>query len=162
RRGRGARRAGRPARRSARSGSGGSGGMGPPASRRAGAPRRRLDGDGLPGRPGEELAGVREGGRGDLAAGQHAGDLLDPRGVRPVTGPAAGPPATSLLTRKWWSAWLATCGRWVTARIWPPWARRWSFLPRAAAWAPPTPESTSSKTRVGRPVSPSPRAASWR
>ena len=85
-------------------------------------------------------------------------------GVSSSTRTRVRPLSTFLLTLKWTSAKQATCGRWVTARICPPSASRWSLRPSAAASAPPMPVSTSSNTRLGRAPrsSVSPWEASWR
>ena len=56
---------------------------------------------------------------------------------------------TALETRKCRSAWLATCARWVTAKTWPPAARRRSLAPRL---------SRSSASGAGGP-DPSPPAS---
>jgi DNA repair protein RecN (Recombination protein N) len=61
-------------------------------------------------------------------------------------------PSSSLVTRKWWSAKAATCGRCVTARTWAWSARRARRRPTSTAALPPMPASTSSNTSVGTVV----------
>src|SRR5215510_12938635 len=52
-------------------------------------------------------------------------------------------------TTRWWSAWDATCGKCVMQNTWWNMPNLLNLVPNAAATAPPTPESTSSKTKIG-------------
>lgn len=54
-----------------------------------------------------------------------------------------------LLTLRWWLPWAATCGRWVTHKIWCDWPSWCNSFPTVSATAPPIPASTSSKISVG-------------
>ena len=104
----------------------------------------------------QELSGMHARGLGVLP-GEHPRELADPvrrrpPGARRTRSRCRRRRPDPLVTTRWVSANAATCARWVTTSTWAPTARAARRRPTSTAALPPTPASTSSKTKVGGPV----------